>query len=280
MALKLTENVKQTAEKHKKALEKYEFIPHAAKQNNLLYYAVRYIRFKKEKGLLIVSQTGQAVSREEAFPLCELIIHYYSAVNFREQMLVTLIERPVWQFEEMLELLDTLSEHLNTVQEDVEQLKAVLQSLLDDQQKLKDIDRQMKAVEAQVQEKGFVTSEHVRTMRMHLKETKKIQYNGARKQLSGLDHVQRIKAEIQPKAQAEKNSKSSKLSRLDELLQAYSHKLVLRKLKQNMRRFEITPEGKHVTFAAGEKGLKEMLANFDQLSDQKMHAHVFPLLRN
>src|SRR5690625_4261521 len=119
MVVKETEALKKEIENHKKALEKYEYIPFPVKRNNQVYYAVRYTRFKKEKGLLIVSTNGQAVGHDAAVQVCEQIIHYYSAINFVEHILIPLTERPVWQFEELLVLMDELNDGLTEVKEDV-----------------------------------------------------------------------------------------------------------------------------------------------------------------
>ena len=280
MAVQPTASVKAEIKKHKRIFEKDELFTYTLKYESETYHQVRYTRFGKGSGYLILTADGKVVPLAEAKAVIKQFDTYNTCIVSATTRLFRYKENPIHVLIELKELLPQLEPFGPTISNDVEHVIALADTYVREKERLNAIYEEMRQMDIEVQQKrGFLTITEVERADAYIAEMNGLLYDSLRQSRATLPAFKRLHKFIQHNYK-QVVERTGHAKRLHMLLRAFTHSRNIRTLEQTLQGFEKDEWGKPFKLSPGKKGLQELEAIGAREGELNMERNIYPLLRN
>lgn len=281
-AIKETPEIKKSIDEHKKFLDKTQLFNFGFQNNGQTYLHVRYSKFDKATGLLILDEKGRKVDHNAAKEAVYYFNFYNTTIHGVISEMIPEMRKSMDTLKESVQILNRLKDEPVLQDEDFKQhLNTYLQNLtkyLEDRTRIEDCVMTIRDIQEEQKKKGYFTMEDYRKADASLQEYNKILYRGGRIMLESKDSATYILSVIErnlDRIQAKKEA-----GKLVKWTKTYLSGSTLGGFEKSMRTFEKDSEGNKRTFSEGEAGIQEMIDNNEKVQQAEFERSIVPLIRN
>ena len=283
MAIVDNPKISEEIKKKKKLLETYELFTYGFKYHNKIFYYVRFTRFGKETGKLVICEEPNP-SNEEIIKACKSIFNFNRVINVARDQLYPDMKKPVDVLEDLRSMISDVMNIKNLMNKELQSELMVIEGVLAEvtqfPDKLSDILSEMKSIEKTVLDRGYVLTEDVvRMMDLNISHNQ-IMYGQGRKQLSIMDNIKNVKKELNGNLPELSKDEKEKVDMLVKYLKLYTEERITKDLKNSQDSFEIDGNGNPLHFQEGPEGLEELSKSIRDEVDQLLQKEVEQDLRN
>lgn len=278
--------IRKQARKFKKWLEKvFVFYPYQDGEDT--YVLVRYSRFDRATGDLIVSSSGEVLPRDKAIPIFRNYTIYDTCISNAAEELVRDKDASIKTFEELHNLLTDVVEPVvptrsaPSIQDDIDKILAMARAYIRGREQLRSVSAELEHIDRIVQEdRGYLTASEVEKVYRLYTDWEQINYDGLRKSRDALASFPRLQTFCKEHKEKINERRAHSVSHLDRLLKAFTKADNVEALHRSLQEFEKDEKGNPVTFSPGEKGFEELTKMTHRETEYTFHTDVLPLLRN
>lgn len=280
MSIQANKAVMAQMNKYKKMFESAELFTYVLRYEDKTYHHVRYTRFGKGSGYLIITADAQVVPLAEAKAVIKQFNTYNTCIVSATTQLSRYKESSIDVLVELKELLPYLKAIDRSIVEDVDQVIALADTYMREKERLNTIYEEMKQMDTEVQQtRGVLTVTEVARADAYIAEMNELLYDSARQSRDTLPAFKRIITSYERNHQ-QVTERMNNARRLHELLRAFTNDSNIRTLERTLQKFEKDEWGKPFKPSPGKKGLQELTAIGAREGELNMERNIYPLLRN
>ena len=283
-------NVKIQADKYKKLFEKVvPFYPY--QKNNQTYILIRYSRFDKATGDLIVKADGEIIPFNEAAPVFRDITYYdsniYDSINLinrqKKKSVDELLKKVAHLFE--MAVIPVMQEkEFFEIKDDIDRVEIYTKAYIAADKRTQEIVEEYKTMDIQVQDaeaRGYLTEADVKRSIELNKEWVLLNYDHLCKARDALESYPRLISFCNLYHDALNLKHADSAGELLEILNWFIIPSNIQVLEDSLKNFEVDEtERNPKSFSPGEKGLIEYAENYDKMAKYIFQHRTLPRLRN
>ncbi|WP_078409243.1 hypothetical protein [Priestia abyssalis] len=274
-----TSRIEEQMKKYKRLFEDPHLNTYFYLHEEKYYQLVRFFRFGKVKGVLILDKQGEPVSRL----LAQMIYKQMNSYNAIASGAVTEIQRkmlePIQLVEEPLQWMEYIEkqESVKGIEPQWNALKDMFRQLIKGRLYIKEIFEQLLANDDLVYDKqGYLSEEQVKKANSLLNEYNYTMYTEGKIQLDSFDDAAVVKEFLKGMS----GTAADKAQMLQRSLTELTNAAARKRLENSMLTFEKDEYGKSMTQKRGALTLEQLEERAKRISDYEYEQQFLTMIRN
>ncbi|MDQ0243881.1 hypothetical protein J2S09_001426 [Bacillus fengqiuensis] len=274
-----TTHIEEQMKKYKRLFENPHLNTYFYSHEEKYYQLVRFFRFGKVTGVLILDERGELVSRS----LAQMIYKQMNSYNAIASGAVTEIQRkmlePIQLVEEPLQWMEYIEkqESVNEIEPQWNAVKNMFRQLIKGRLYIKEIFEQLLANDDLVYDKlGYLSEEQVKKANNLLNEYNYTMYTEGKIQLDSFDDAAVVKGFLKGMS----GTAADKAQMLQRSLTELTNAAAQKRLENSMLTFEKDEHGRTMTQKRGTLTLEQLEERAQRISDYEYEQQFLTMIRN